>query len=203
MSDKKQQLDFKMLWTLFTTFFKIGAFTFGGGYAMIPLIEREMVEGKGWISRDDIVDILAVSQSLPGAIAINSATFIGYKIAGIAGAISATLGVILPSVIVITVIASIFVAFNENRIVQKVFSGIRSAVVALIAVAAWKIGKNSIKDAIGLIIALGAFIASAIFDVHAIYIILLGIILGLIIQGIHTRKTIQRIYNDDNPSGKD
>jgi chromate transporter len=191
-----------MLWALFITFFKIGGFTFGGGYAMIPLIEREMVEGKGWINREDIVDILAVSQSLPGAIAINSATFIGYKIAGIPGAISATLGVILPSVIVITVIASIFVAFKENMIVQKVFAGIRSAVVALIAVAAWNIGKSSIKDTIGLIIAIGAFIASAILDIHAIYIILVGIMLGLIIQGINGRRTIQRTYKN-NRAGKE
>lgn len=202
MSDKTRSVDFKMLWTLFITFFKIGGFTFGGGYAMIPLIEREMVEGKGWINREDIVDILAVSQSLPGAIAINSATFIGYKIAGIPGAISATLGVILPSVIVITVIASIFVAFKENMIVQKVFAGIRSAVVALIAVAAWNIGKSSIKDTIGLIIAIGAFIASAILDIHAIYIILVGIMLGLIIQGINGRRTIQRTYKN-NRAGKE
>lgn len=202
MSDKTRSVDFKMLWTLFITFFKIGGFTFGGGYAMIPLIEREMVEGKGWINREDIVDILAVSQSLPGAIAINSATFIGYKIAGIPGAISATLGVILPSVIVITVIASIFVAFKENMIVQKVFAGIRSAVVALIAVAAWNIGKSSIKDAIGLVIAIGAFIASAILDIHAIYIILVGIMLGLIIQGINGRRTIQRTYKN-NRAGKE
>lgn len=203
MDDKTRSTDFKMLWVLFITFFKIGAFTFGGGYAMIPLIEREMVEGKGWISREDIVDILAVSQSLPGAIAINSATFIGYKIAGVSGAISATLGVVLPSVIVITIIASIFVAFKENTMVQKVFAGIRSAVVALIAVAAWNIGKSSVKDFTGLIIAVGAFIASAIFDVHAVYIILIGIMLGLILQGINTRKTIQRTYNNDNPAGKE
>lgn len=202
MSDKTRSVDFKMLWALFITFFKIGGFTFGGGYAMIPLIEREMVEGKGWINREDIVDILAVSQSLPGAIAINSATFIGYKIAGIPGAISATLGVILPSVVVITVIASIFVAFKENMIVQKVFAGIRSAVVALIAVAAWNIGKSSIKDTIGLIIAIGAFIASAILDIHAIYIILVGIMLGLIIQGINGRRTIQRTYKN-NRAGKE
>ncbi|AEE96100.1 chromate transporter [Mahella australiensis] len=202
MSDKTRSVDFKMLWTLFITFFKIGAFTFGGGYAMIPLIEREMVGGKGWINQEDIVDILAVSQSLPGAIAINSATFIGYKIAGMAGAISAALGVILPSVIVITIIASIFVAFKENMIVQKVFAGIRSAVVALIAVAAWNIGKSSIKDAIGLIIAAGAFIASAIFDIHAIYIILVGIMLGLIIQGINDRRTIQQTYKNDR-AGKE
>lgn len=202
MSDKTRSVDFKMLWTIFITFFKIGAFTFGGGYAMIPLIEREMVEGKGWINREDIVDILAVSQSLPGAIAINSATFIGYKIAGMAGAISATLGVILPSVIVITVIASVFVAFKENMIVQKVFAGIRSAVVALIAVAAWNIGKSSIKDAIGLIIAIGAFIASVIFDIHAIYIILGGIVLGLIIRGINGRRTIQQTYKNDR-AGKE
>ncbi|MDK2903189.1 MAG: chromate transporter, partial [Clostridiales bacterium] len=121
----------------------------------------------------------------------------------VSGAISATLGVVLPSVIVITIIASIFVAFKENTMVQKVFAGIRSAVVALIAVAAWNVGKSSIKDAIGLIIAVGAFITSAIFDIHAIYIILIGIMLGLILQGINTKRTIQRTYNNDNPAGKE
>jgi chromate transporter len=164
---------------LFSLFFKIGLFTFGGGYAMIPLIEKEIVQNKRWIEKEEIVDVFAVAQSIPGAIAINSATFIGYKINGKKGALAATLGVILPSVLIILAIATVFSRFQENKHIQSAFKGIRSAVVALVAYAAIKIGKVSIKDRYAAIIFAGAFIAITFFNIHAIYAIIAGALIGM------------------------
>ena len=122
----------KRLITLFTTFFKIGAFTFGGGYAMIPLIQRETVEKHKWITEDDILDIIAIAESTPGPIAINSATFVGYKTAGFLGAVMATLGVVLPSFCIILVISYVLREFREIKAVQYAFEGIRAGVLALL-----------------------------------------------------------------------
>jgi len=179
--ENNKKLYWKMLWSLFTTFFKIGAFTFGGGYAMIPIIEREIVDGKGWISREDVVDMLAVSQSLPGVIAINSATFVGTKIGGFIGAVAATIGVVLPSIIIITIIAAFFMTFKDNPVVVKVFSGVKAATVALIAIAVIDISGSSVKDYIGIIIAAVVFMLTGLLNVNAIYMIIGGIAAGLII----------------------
>jgi len=121
-------------WTSFLTFFKIGAFTLGGGYAMLPLIEREVVERKKWIEKKDFLDLIAVSQSVPGIFAMNMAVFVGYKLKGFKGSIATALGTILPSFIIILAIAAFFLSFKDNETVEKVFKGIRPAVVALIAV---------------------------------------------------------------------
>lgn len=174
-----QKWDWRLLIELFATFFKIGSFTFGGGYAMIPLIQREIVHHKKWVAEEDIIDVLAVSQAVPGAVAINAATFIGQKIAGRKGALAATLGVVLPSLLIITVIAAFFSRFQDNKWVQAAFAGIRPAVVALIAVAAYKVGKASIRDCAGLIVAVVAVLLILIFDIHAIFMIIGGAVVGL------------------------
>jgi len=170
------------LFKIFWIFFKIGAFTFGGGYAMIPLIEREMVEKQGWISEKEIVDIFAVSESVPGAIAINSATFIGYKIAGFWGAIFAMFGVVLPSFLVITAIAAVFIRFQDLPVVKAAFEGIRATVVALIVMAAIKVTKSAIKDKVGIFIMVVAFALLVFASLHAILIIILGAITGLLLN---------------------
>lgn len=170
------------IFDIFSTFFKIGLFTFGGGYAMIPLIEREVSVKKGWVKREEIVDILAVSQALPGAVAINSASFIGKKVAGIPGAFAGTTGVILPSLIIITLIALFFSKFQENAIVQAAFMGIRPAVVALIFVAALNVIKSSLKDKLQYILALTASIIVILFDVNVIIVIINGAVVGLLIH---------------------
>ncbi|WP_280139583.1 chromate transporter [Natronincola ferrireducens] len=162
-------------------FFKIGLFTFGGGYAMIPLIEKEMIANKAWVKEEEIIDIFAVSQSIPGAIAINSSTFIGYKIAGIPGALAATAGVVIPSFIIITIIATFFSRFQNNPIVQAAFIGIRSAVVALILMAVIKIGKSSIKDRLTALITVLAVILVILINVHAIFVIIGGAAAGIIV----------------------
>ena len=183
---KSEQMN--QLKDIFVTFFKIGLFTFGGGYAMIPLIEKEIVETKRWVGREDITDIFAVSQSIPGAIAINSATFIGYKIAGKKGTLAATLGIILPSIIKILLIASLLSGFRENELVKSIFAGSRPAVVGLIIIAVFKIGKTSIKDKTGFIISLIGFVVATVFDIHAIYVIIGGAVFGLTVYKLWPSK---------------
>ena len=129
--------------TLFTTFFKIGIFTLGGGFAMIPLIEEEVVNKKQWVSKDEMLDLIAIAQSCPGVFAINIATFIGYKLNKTRGAIATTLGTALPSFLIILAIAMFFSQFKDNPYVVAMFRGIRPAVVALIAVPTFNLGKRA------------------------------------------------------------
>ena len=124
----------KFYFDLFFSFFKIGAFTLGGGYVMIPLIEKEVVENRKWIQQDDFTDMLALAQSAPGPIAINTAVFVGYKTKGFVGLIAAVSGVVIPSFVAILLIAIFFTDIKDNAIVERVFCGIRPAVVALIVV---------------------------------------------------------------------
>lgn len=191
----------RVLGDIFGTFFKIGLFTFGGGFAMLPLIEREVVDRKKWVSDEDITDILAVSQSIPGAIAINSASFIGYRIRGKKGALSATLGVILPSFIIISLIAAFFDKIAENIYVNAAFMGIRPAIVALITVAAFKVGKKAIKDTFGLIVALGAGVLSAFFNIQIIFLIIAGGLLGFAMMKVNPKKTEELVKGANNTGG--
>ena len=130
-----------MILQLFTIFFKIGAFTIGGGYAMIPLIEAEIVTKKGWVAKEDFLDLLAIAQSAPGVFAVNIAIFIGYRLRGVRGCIVTALGAILPSFIIILCIALFFLRFKENPTVEAIFKGIRPAVVALIAAPTFNLAK--------------------------------------------------------------
>ena len=133
----------RFYWEAFRIFFKIGAFTIGGGYAMVPLIEAEVVDKKQWLSKDDFVDLLAISQTSPGILAVNIAIFIGYKLRGIRGCVVTTLGTILPSFLIILSIALFFHNFKDNAVVERIFKGIRPAVVALIAVPTFSMGKSA------------------------------------------------------------
>ena len=130
-------------WDSFRTFFKIGIFTLGGGYAMIPLIEEEVVNRHRWVSKDEMLDLIAVAQSCPGVFAINTAIFIGYKLNKVRGALATTLGTALPSFIIILAIAMFFHQFEDNHVVAAMFQGIRPAVVALIAVPTFNMGKRA------------------------------------------------------------
>ena len=121
-----------MIWQLFITFFKIGLFTFGGVYAMIPLIEREVIERRGWIAKGEFLELLTIAQSAPGPIALNTAVFVGYKVRGYAGAVASVLGVVVPSFVVILLVAIFFVNIRDNRVVDAAFKAMRPAVVALI-----------------------------------------------------------------------
>lgn len=178
----------KTLIDLFFTFCRIGGLTFGGGYAMLPIIQKEIVEEKKWATEEEVLDYYAVGQCTPGIIAVNTATFIGYKVHGIIGAIVATLGVVFPSLIIITIIAALLKNFANYSIVQHAFSGIRVVVIALIVSAILKLAKTSIKNSGTLIIAIIAFILVAFVNLSPIYIVVAAACIGLILKFIRGRK---------------
>ena len=178
----------KELFDLFWTFCKIGAVTFGGGYAMLPLIQREIVENKKWSTEKEILDYYAVGQCTPGVIAVNTATFIGYKLRGIIGGIVATLGVIFPSIVIILIIATFLQNFADLAIVQSAFAGIRVAVVALIITTVVKLIKSSIKDYLGVIIAIIAFVISAFIGLSPVYVVIAAALTGFISKGLRGDK---------------
>lgn len=178
----------KELFDLFWTFCKIGALTFGGGYAMLPLIQREIVENKKWSTEKEILDYYAVGQCTPGVIAVNTATFIGYKLRGIIGGIVATLGVIFPSIVIILIIATFLQNFADLAIVQSAFAGIRVAVVALIITTVVKLIKSSIKDYLGVIIAIITFVISAFIGLSPVYVVIAAALTGFISKGLRGDK---------------
>lgn len=176
----------KNILSLFLTFLKIGAFTFGGGYAMIPLIEKEIVENKKWMTEDDLLEVVAIAESTPGPIAINTATFVGSKIAGVAGAAAATLGVVLPSLAIICLISVLLKVFGNLKPVVYAFKGIRAAVLALIVKAVFTLGKKTPRSIFTAVCIAVAFIAVAFLHVNAFFVIIgaaaVGIIYFLIVR---------------------
>ncbi|APH03392.1 chromate transporter [Bacillus weihaiensis] len=173
--------EWKLLVEIFFSFLKIGPVTFGGGYAMIPLIEREVVSRKKWVKVEDVTDVFAVAGSVPGAIAINSATFIGYRIAGIKGAIAAMLGVMLPTFFIVILLSISFLMFKDNPKIEAAFEGIRPAIVALIAVAAFKIGKSAIIDRTTFMTAGVTVLLLFVLNVHPILTIVCGATVGIVL----------------------
>jgi len=173
---------------LFWTFFKIGLFTFGGGYAMISLIHKESVEKNKWINEEDMNNIIVVAESTPGPIAINSSTFIGYKVGKILGSIVATLGVTLPSLIIITLISLFLDYFHNATIITYAFEGIRAAIIILMIEAIFKLAKPLNKNAFFYSLILVSFILNFFFNVNAILLIITGIILGIIKESIKPKK---------------
>lgn len=163
---------------LFKVFFRIGAFTFGGGYAMLPLIEEEIVTNKQWVKKEDIYDYFAVAQSFPGAIAINTSTLVGYKVAGRLGAIAATLGVILPSFIIITLIATFFSKIADLPIVKNIFKGINGAVIVLILMAAVRMFKIALKNVLSYILMILTVLTVLFTDISPILLIITGGFVG-------------------------
>lgn len=170
------------LFSLFGTFFRIGGLTFGGGYAMLPMLEKEVVDKKKWATSEELLDYYAVGQATPGIIAINTATFVGYKVKGILGALFATAGVVFPSLVIIMIIATCLQNFAKYQIVQHAFSGIRVAVAVLIIDAIVKLWKNSVIDKVGILIFLVTFILGAFLNVSPIYIVISSAILGFILK---------------------
>lgn len=169
-----------MLSKLFTTFFKIGLFTIGGGYAMIPLIERDVVERNKWLEREEFTDLLAVAQSVPGVFAVNMSVYIGYKLRGIAGSIVAAIGNILPSVLIILSIALFFSAFRENEIVSNIFKGMRPAVVALIAVPVFSVAKSAKLSLKNVWIPVIAALLIVVLGVSPVYVIIIAATAGIL-----------------------
>ena len=168
------------LWTLFLTFAKVGVMTFGGGYAMLPILERDVVTNHNWTTSEQMLDYYAIGQCTPGVIAVNVSTFIGFKTRGVIGAIVATLGMLFPSLLIITSLASVLKMFQDNVYVQKAFGGIRIAVCALIASTIIKLAKKTIKGITAAIIMVVAFCLELFVGVSPAIIVLSVIAFGVI-----------------------
>ena len=176
--ESKAPLPSKGLGEAFKTFFKIGIFTIGGGYAMIPLIEEEVVNKRRWVSKDEMLDLIAIAQSCPGVFAINIATFVGYKLKKTRGAICTTLGTALPSFLIILAIAIFFSQFKDNPVVAAIFRGIRPAVVALIAVPTFRMAQRAKLNRYTLWIPVVSALAIWALGVSPIYIIVIAALAG-------------------------
>lgn len=163
---------------LFISFFKVGAFTFGGGYSMIPIVNKEIAQKRKWCSEDEILDFYAVSQCIPGIIAINTSIFIGYKHKGIPGGIVAALGSVMPSLLIILFIATCISNFLDLEYVQYAFSGIRIGVCALVTHTIFEMGKKNIRSYLTAFIFIGAFIASYFFNLSTIALIISFTLIG-------------------------
>lgn len=168
----------KLLWDLYFTFAKIGACTFGGGYAMLPILQREVVEKKHWATDADLTDYYAIGQCTPGVIAVNTATFIGYRYKGLAGGILATLGVISPSILIISVIAVCLSNFADIPVVQHALRGVNACVVALIASSVIKLGKSTVKDALTAVIFLVVLVLAFFVGLSPALLILAAGVVG-------------------------
>jgi len=176
------------LWSnIYFTFLKLGSISFGGGYAIVSLMEREVVEEKKWVDNETIVDIFAVAQSLPGAIALNSSAFVGYAIAGIPGSLIALMGNLTSPVIIILILSLIFSKIRDLPAIEAAFKGIYPAIVSLIAYAGYKIGKTAIKDITGFGMMLAALLISVVFKIPPIPLIIAGAVLGIILTASKTR----------------
>ncbi|MCI8586147.1 MAG: chromate transporter [Lachnospiraceae bacterium] len=192
----------RKLWEMFATFARIGGLTFGGGYAMLPILQREVVENHQWATEEELADYYAIGQCTPGVIAVNTATFIGYRQAGILGSIFATLGVVFPSVVIITVIAAFLTNFADLKVIQYAFEGIRVCVCVLIFNAVQKLWKKSVIDQPTTAIFLLVFLVSAglavgqsfypnLFSVSPIIYVVIAGVAGVILHGGNGKKEAQ------------
>ncbi|MEG0310062.1 MAG: chromate transporter [Eubacterium sp.] len=170
------------IFTLLVTFLKIGAFTFGGGYAMIPLVQAEIVDKKGWITEREFIDVIAIAEATPGVIAVNTATFVGYKVGGIWGSAVATFGVVLPSFVIISIISIFYELFKSITWVSYAFQGIRAGVVVLIIGAVVRMAKGCDKNIFTLSVMVVAFIIATFTGINVVFLILGGAIMGIIYQ---------------------
>ena len=185
---QKKDKSFKTLFSLFSTFFKIGLFTFGGGYAMISLISKETVEKHGWTTDDEILEIIAIAESTPGPISVNSATFIGHKVAGFWGSFFATLGLILPSFLIIFALSFVIEQFSSLKPVKYAFMGIRAGVLALVLKGFWTMAKKCPKKWIAYLIASIAFILVAFIKINSIFVLMGAAVVGLIYSYVCDRR---------------
>lgn len=166
---------------IFLTFLKIGAFTFGGGYAMIPFIQKEIIDVHGWLTAEQFIDILAIAEMTPGPISVNSSTFVGYKIAGFWGSLFGTIGVILVCTILSTIAAKYFFKFKDNNFLKALFKGIRPAVIVLIGSSVFSVGKVALLDIKSIIICIGIFLGLYKFKLNPILAVLISGVLGVIL----------------------
>lgn len=176
------------LWKIFLVFAKIGAFTFGGGYAMIPLIQKEIVEKQHWATDEEVLDMFAIAESTPGVIAVNTATFSGYKVAGVWGALVATVAIAAPAFLIISVISVFFTQFLALEWVGYAFAGIRVAVVVLIINAGIKLGKVNQKNVFNILLTVVAALLSALTSVNVIFILIGAMLIGIVCSLFSQKK---------------
>lgn len=193
--------EWKKLFYIFWTFFKISPVTFGGGYAMVPLIIEVIVERKKWLTNEEVTEVIALSQMVPGAVAVNSATFIGHKLGGIKGALAAMLGVSLPTFLIVLTLGISYLYIHDNPKLEAAFTSIRITIVAIIAYAAIKIAKTAIVDRTTFFIMIAGVLA--LFFIHPIVAIFLGALTGLAATFIKKKmgresKEIKHNKKDDN-----
>ena len=172
------------LWELFSIFFRMGAITFGGGYVILPLMLRELSEKRKWVTEEELLDFYAIGQSTPGIIAVNTSTFIGYKTAGIPGALAATIGMVFPSLIIITFIAAFLKTFSDNTYVRKALKGVNITVAVLLLHAVYKFGMKAIINKTGILICLFSFTLVLWASWSPITIVLLSIGVGILMHYI-------------------
>lgn len=178
----------KLCLKLFLVFAQIGVMTFGGGYAMLPILQREIVEKRKWATDEELMDYFAIGQCTPGIIAVNTATFIGQKLKGVFGGIFATIGVIFPSLVIISLLAGVIEAFSHIEWVQNAFGGIRICVCVLILNSVVKLGKKAITDKISLLIFLAVVIASFFTDLSPVIFVLIAAVAGILVKSIGGKK---------------
>ena len=177
----------KKLWTLFWTFAKVGVMTFGGGYAMLPILQREVVEKKGWATDEELTDYFAIGQCTPGVIAVNTATFVGQKHAGIAGGIVATLGVVFPSLVIISALAKVITAYAHLAWVQHAFAGIRVCVCVLIFNAVRKLWKKSVVDKRTCVIFLLVLAGGIFLDLSPVWYVIAAAVAGIVLKNLEVK----------------
>lgn len=178
----------KLLLQMFLTFAKVGVMTFGGGYAMLPILQREVVDNKGWATEEELMDYFAIGQCTPGVIAVNTATFIGQRLNGTFGAIFATLGVVFPSLVIISLLAGVIEAFSHLVWVQNAFGGIRVCVCVLIANAVVKLFKKAVVDLPTMIIFLLVALGSIFLPLSPVIFVLLAAVTGILLKVIGGKK---------------
>ncbi len=172
------------IWKLFTIFAKIGCFTFGGGLVMLPFMEREIVEKRDWMQKEDFIDMLAVTNSVPGAFAINASIFIGYRLKKIPGAVAAAFGTVMPSFLVIVLFAALISQHRNSAVMQNFFLGVRPAVAALIFAAAFRMGRSTLKKKSDLIMMAAALALALATSLHPALLILAGALAGIVINSL-------------------
>lgn len=173
-----------ILLDLFLTFARVGVMTFGGGYAMLPILQREVVEKKKWATDEELTDYFAIGQCTPGVIAVNTATFIGQKIKGIIGGILATMGVVFPSIVIISILAGVIITFADVPAVQYAFNGVRVCVCVLIFNSVVKLWKNSVKDIVGIIIFVCVFLLAFFTSVSPTAFVIAAAVAGIAVKVI-------------------
>ena len=177
----------KKILDLTFTFFRVGCVMFGGGYVMLPLLQREVVEKRGWVSEEELLDCFAISQCTPGVIAVNTATFVGYKRASFVGGFFATIGVVLPSLIIISILAGILQQVSHYAAVINAFAGVRAVVAALVLSALWKLYRTGVKGAFGNGLCVAALIL-AVIGISPVWIVVGAIVIGVVMELARRKK---------------